>query len=217
MKYLFVLMLFLLSSYANCAETYRISLIRAVPGHLESLINETKAMRKKENGNLIIMRHSQGDHWDLMLLDVVQNELPKDISFRSAIAFQDSFLATADWSWKYIKNKAQENGLYHIEMFHALSGKKEELHHQREMENRYYQATEREGNVIFTTFFGSDVDSFTLGFYPTLKVFATDPDLADEVFEKAATDAGFKSRASIGFYLRSLISSHHDTLATRVE
>ena len=35
--------------------------------------------------------------------------------------------------------------------------------------------------------------------------------------EAAAIAAGFKERADISFYLRSLISGHHDTLAVKVE
>ena len=85
------------------------------------------------------------------------------------------------------------------------------------MENAYYNATEREGNIVFETTFGNDMDLFTIGFYKDLITFATDPDLPDEVFEKAATDAGFESRSSIGLYLRSLLATHNDTLATSVD
>ena len=35
-------------------------------------------------------------------------------------------------------------------------------------------------------------------------------------FEKAAVDAGFKSRSDIGLYLRQFLVSHQDTLATQV-
>lgn len=33
---------------------------------------------------------------------------------------------------------------------------------------------------------------------------------------RAAQKAGFKNRADLGFYLRSLLSRHHDTLAVPV-
>ena len=39
----------------------------------------------------------------------------------------------------------------------------------------------------------------------------------DEEKEMAARDAGFDGVADISFYLRSLISGHHDTLAVKVE
>ena len=68
--------------------------------------------------------------------------------------------------------------------------------------------------AIFETQFGSDTDVFTIVFYKDLKAFATDPDLPEAVFEKAAIDAGFKSRNDIGFYLRQFLVGHQDTLAT---
>jgi hypothetical protein len=85
------------------------------------------------------------------------------------------------------------------------------------MENNYLVATQRPANLIFETVFGSDVDLFTLGIYPNLAAFAAEPELAPEVFEKAATDAGFRSRSDIGFYLRQFLVGHHDTLATQIE
>ena len=102
-------------------------------------------------------------------------------------------------------------------MFHAAAGHEKDILEQRFMENKYYNATNRPGNVVFETVFGSDVDNFTVGFYKDLKAFATDPDLPKEVFEKAATDAGFSSRSDIGFHLRRFINRHFDTLASHVK
>ena len=208
----------LLSSpaYAAADDLYRITLLRATPGSLGPLLKETSQLRQRKKGDLVIMRHSQGDHWDLMLMDPAGKTPATEMVLTTPIAFQHSFLATADHSWQHIRQSAEKNALYHIEMFHAVAGKKEELLGQRRMENAYYHATQRAGNVIFTTTFGSDVDSFTVGFYPDLAAFASMPDLPEAVFEKAATDAGFTSRSAIGLYLRELILSHHDTLATKV-
>jgi len=58
---------------------------------------------------------------------------------------------------------------------------------------------------------------FTIGFYEDLEAFAAPPSATEDEREVAARDAGFKDRADISFYLRSLISSHHDTLAVKVE
>ena len=79
------------------------------------------------------------------------------------------------------------------------------------------QTTERKANLIFESSFSSDIDLFTRGIYTNLKSFATDPDLAQAIFEKAATDAGFKARSDIGFYLREFLAGHQDTLATQIE
>lgn len=219
MKNLIVLLMVCVSLQATAYadELLRITLLRAAPGNLPQLLDETKQLRQHQKGDLVIMRHSQGDQWDLMLMDPAGKKPASQMDLKTHLAFQHSFLATADQSWKSIRHDAEHNGLYHIEMFHAVPGKKEELINQRKMENLYYHATQRAGNVIFTTTFGTDVDTFTVGFYPDLKAFATNPDLPEETFEKAAVDAGFKSRSTIGLYLRELTSSHHDTLAVKVD
>ncbi|MEE8267274.1 MAG: hypothetical protein V3R97_00030, partial [Gemmatimonadales bacterium] len=105
----------------------------------------------------------------------------------------------------------------HVEVFRALPGKYQQLVRHREMENSYYHATERDGNLIFTRLAGSAWDCFTIGFYRDIQHFVGTPDLAPATFEQAAVDAGFESRGTIGTYLRTLIDEHHDTLATRVE
>ena len=203
-------------TFADHHNLYRVTLLRAEPGNLMVLLDEVKKMRKQKNGDLVIMRHSQGDHWDLMLMDPAGKNPATEMTIKTPIAFHHAFLATSKTGWAEIKKEAAHNGLYHIEMFHAAAGKEQELLKQRRMENAYYHATERKGNLIFSTTFGSDVDSFTLGFYKDMPAFAFTPNLPEARFEKAATDAGFKDRDDIGLYLRQLITSHHDTIAVRV-
>lgn len=199
------------------AESFQVTLLQAAPGNMPELITQVKQQRAAANGDLLIMRHSQGDHWDLMLMQPATLSTAQSHDYSRLVHFQHDFLATSSVSWKEVQAIASESGLFHIEMFHAAAGKKEQLVKQRQMENAYYHATQRRGNDIFITAFGSDVDSFTIGYYRDLAHFASDPDLPAEQFEKAATDAGFTSRGDIGFYLRQLIISHHDTLATRVD
>ena len=199
------------------AADYRVTLLRAAPGYLGGLIEEAKSLRTQKKGELIIMRHSQGDHWDLMLLAPQGENTLEEYQFKSLVAFQHTFLAKAPEDWDEIAKRDKRSSLYHIEIFKAAPGKYAELHKQRYMENAYYNATQREGNIVFETTFGNNMDLFTVGFYKDLITFATDPDLPNEVFEKAATDAGFESRSSIGLYLRSLLATHNDTLATKVD
>lgn len=198
-------------------QNIKVTLLRASPGNLSALIAECKTLRSNNDGNLSIMRHSQGDHWDLMLLEPTDMTLTDQYYFKTQLAFQHSFIATTDFDWKSIRENTEQNSLYHIEMFNAAPGKYDELVKQRHMENTYYHAIQRAGNMVFETRFGNDMDVFTIGFYKDMITFATDPDLPNEVFEKAATDAGFKSRSTIGLYLRELLSSHNDTLAVRVD
>jgi hypothetical protein len=85
------------------------------------------------------------------------------------------------------------------------------------MENAYLAATGQTQNMIFQRAAGSDIDVFTIGFHANLEAFAKPADVTPEEKEAAAMAAGFKELADISFYLRSLISGHHDTLAVKVE
>jgi len=207
----------LLLSANAIAENYRVTLLRAAPGSLLSLINEVKTLKNDQNDKLVIMRHSQGDHWDLMLLAPQGKNPTLQYNFTSALAFQHTFLAKSDIDWPEIVKRTSRSDMFHIEMFNAAPGKLNELVKQRHMENVYYQHTKREGNVVFETTFGSDMDVFTIGFYKDLVTFAQKPELPESAFEHAAIKAGFDSGDAIGLYLRELLSSHHDTFATKVE
>jgi len=215
--FLSFIILCVISTHCVAEELYRITLLRASPGTLAALIKQASNYKSKLNNEISIMRHSQGDHWDLMLLEPAGKTPLKTHSFSHVADFQHSFLAKSNIKWSQLKQKSHATGLFHIEMFHALHGKADELLKQRRMENTYLTTTKRQANVVFETVFGSDVDSFTIGYYKDLAHFASMPDLPEKVFAKAATDAGFKSRDDIGLYLRELIIAHHDTLATRVD
>jgi hypothetical protein len=163
------------------------------------------------------MRHDQGDHWDLLLLEPARKTPTHMLDFSELASFQHSFLASSTARWPTLNKLDEESGYYHIEMFHVAAGKNQALLDQRRMENDYLTSTQRSANIIFKTTFGSDVDAFTIGFHKSIVSFATMPDLSDAVLEKAAVGAGFQSRGDIGLYLRSLIISHQDTLATKVD
>ena len=207
----------LFTTQLHASELYRVTLLRASPGIFMQMIDEVKTYRDSKQGNVSIMRHSQGDHWDLMLLEPAGEDPIETMNFSALADFQHSFLAKSDTKWDAIKIKSDVSGTYHIEMFHALHGKASELLKERVMENVYLAATQQTSNVIFETVLGSDVDSFTIGYHKNLAAFATTPDLPSETFEQAAIKAGFKNRADLSFYLRSLIVAHHDTLATSVD
>ncbi|MFT7526634.1 MAG: hypothetical protein ACI9LY_001785 [Arenicella sp.] len=156
---------------------YQVSLLRASPGDMPALIELAKASKAELKGEMIIMRHSQGDHWDLMLLSAASDGLPEQTSHQSKADFQHDFLATCECDWKAVKQSSKGAALFHIKMFQAASGLYDKLLEQRNMENNYLVATQRNANLIFETKFGSDVDIFTLAIYKDLPSFATDPDL----------------------------------------
>jgi hypothetical protein len=216
--------------------TYRALLLRAAPGHLTELID----LYRERVGLLtalgedppVFMRHSQGDQWDLMLLFPIESlehyfsaERAERLAQAGGVGFVDRVRAITAWQEELfvagppvdtVAARNAEAGFYHVEIFRALPGRYDALVEQRVMENRYYHRSERDGNLIFTRLAGAAWDVFTLGFYRDIQHFVATPDLAPEVFEQAAVDAGFESRGAIGTYLRTLIDAHHDTLANRV-
>ena len=102
-------------------------------------------------------------------------------------------------------------------MFHALPGRHGGLRHEREMENAYQRELARPQNFIFVRDQGASWDLFTIGVYRNLKHYAESADIPQEKQDAAAKAAGFESAAQIGPYLRTFISSHHDTLAAAVK
>lgn len=220
---------------------YRVETIRAAPGKLEALLDWAQEIKDAEyfedaGGQFpFIMRHSQGDQWDLMVILPMESwqayhsrsrtskrEKARD-KHEALLARQNGLIAFEEDQFAYgppleeLIREYGENAFYHIEMFHAAPGKESDLVEQRRMENAYLAATGQTSNMIFRRAAGSDVDVFTIGFHENLQAFAAPSGASDEEREQAATDAGFKNRADISFYLRSLISSHHDTLAVKVE
>jgi hypothetical protein len=109
-----------------------------------------------------------------------------------------------------------EHAYYHVEMFIALPGKQGELLEERRMENAYLAGIDRPQNLIFKRVAGAAWDSYTIGFYRNLTHFAASADVPDARKETSAKAAGFEGADRIGTFLRTLIHSHHDTLATAV-
>ncbi|WP_068152053.1 hypothetical protein [Kordiimonas lipolytica] len=222
-----------LNGVAAAADDYLVTQYRAAPGKLPELLKQIKETDwdEVEGTRPIIMRHSQGDQWDLMLLAPYGDSCTSEkcakfkslwstllrASTRLLVDYELRFLATSETPWSKIQAMNSGTGLYHIEMFNAAAGKHDALLSQRRRENEYLAKTGQVTNVIFTVTMGSDVDAFTIGFHESLKTFAESPDLPTEAFEQAAVEAGFKNRADISFHLRELIVGHHDTLATKVK
>ena len=216
-------------------ELYRVTTLRAAPGKLLELIDRLKA-RKAEGAYRaagheppMIMRHSQGDQWDLLLLQPAGTYARY---FADAAASRRSSIITRDYDSlavfgedlfalgppaDVVRKAFDDNAFFHIEMFAALAGRHRALLNQRRAENEYLAATGRTTNFIWLGDIGSDVDVFTIGFYPSLAAFAAPSPATPEERDQAARDAGFEGRDRIGSYLRTLIAWHHDTLATKVE
>ena len=220
---------------------YRVTTLRGAPGQLAALLDWQARLAASDYHAAagepppVAMRHSQGDQWDLMLVSAMGDwsDYYSDTAAgkrRSAaarhadllaeraglVAFEEDVFA---WGppWPAVRDAHAQSGLFHIEMFEALPGKADALLEQRRMENAYLDATGQVTNMIFRRAAGSDVDVFTIGFHRSLEAFAAPAPASDEDKEAAARAAGFKDRADLSFYLRSLIAGHHDTLAGRAD
>lgn len=219
---------------------YKVTTIRAATGALADLLDWEAQLKASpyydEAGQErpLLMRHSQGDQWDLLVIVPMQSwtdyHSQATTQKRSAASakyakllsagqrffafYEDHFAYGPPWS--AFEVAYAENSFYHIEMFKAAPGKANELFEQRRMENTYLASTGQTPNMIFRRAAGSDVDIFTIGFHRSFEAFAAPADVTLEEKELAAKEAGFRGLADLSFYLRSLISGHHDTLATKV-
>jgi hypothetical protein len=215
---------------------YKVTLVQAAPGKLLDLIDLYKArataLQAAGDEAPLWMRHSQGDHWDLMLLWPMasyteyykaeragkrrQAEQAQAEKFKEDIAWQEDLFAygppLADL------RKAFANGAYfHVEMFVALPGRFADLYKEREMENAYAKALKEPENFIFVRDQGAAWDIFTIGVFRDLKHYAESADVPARDQEAAAKAAGFEAPSQIGPYLRRFIREHHDTLAVAVK
>lgn len=239
MKQLFVITLLILSvTVSGQDQLYKVSLLRAKPGSLLELIDVIKEDIDNYESSLsdkpYLLRHSQGDHWDLMVIHPIENlsayfsqseidkrrnsktiEQPYGDTFFDLVSHQEEAIVVGPDKQSFSEAFESFN-LFHIEIFTALAGKQEELLKQREMENVFYSKFDHRPNFIFTRVFGPSWDIFTIGWYEDMHDFAG-PEVSFEIEDQAAKDAGFEGVNYIGSYLRSLLLEHHDTLAGKVK
>lgn len=236
--FLFLILLsFQTSLFAQ--NQYKVTLLRAAPGDLLELIELVKQdIENHEEFGIqkpYLMRHSQGDHWDLMLMYPIngisdhfdsekiaarQNsntfDQPFGSDFHTLISFQEEAIVLGPDHSQFIE-WFEKYGFFHIEIFTALAGKQKELLKQREDENVFYAGINHKGNMIFTREWGPSWDIFTIGAYYNLQDYADDGGITFEQEDSAAKEAGFEGVNFIGSYLRSLLLHHHDTLARKVD
>src|SRR5437016_6628577 len=140
-------------------QLYKASLVQAAPGKLLSLIELYKPLvPNNAAGQALWMRHSQGDHWDLLILF----PLTSTSSYRTALsdverkAGKDGLIAWQEDTFVFgpplaeVKKRFATAGFFHVEMFEALPGKSDELYKEREMENDYLRRLNAPDNLIFT-------------------------------------------------------------------
>ena len=221
---------------ADTPYLYKVSLVQAAPGKLPELIDLYKAraaaIQAAGDEAPLWMRHSQGDHWDLMILSPMgsyadfykperinkrqQAEKANAAKIAENIAWQEDLFsfgpALAD-----LRKAFAAGAYFHIEMFVSLPGKFADLYKEREMENAYAKAVKEPENFIFVRDQGAAWDIFTIGVFRDLKHYAESADVSPKDADAAAKAAGFEAPSQIGPYLRRFIREHHDTLAVAVK
>lgn len=223
---------------AGYGTLYRTTLVQASPGKLLEVVELYKAgwPGSKDSGDEppIAMRHSQGDRWDLLLLfpmgsygeyytpeRIARRQKARDAA-KAALSRLGDDIAWQEDVFVYgpplaeVRGTLEKAGFFHVEMFLELPGKGPELYRQREMENAYLARLSLPQNLIFVRDCGAAWDLFTIGSYRDLKHYAENADVPEAKSEEAARAAGFDGATAIGPYLRTLIASHHDTLAVAV-
>jgi hypothetical protein len=217
---------------------YRATLLQAAPGRLLELIEfcKTKVGLDAKDGDqpALWMRHSQGDHWDLLLLfpmesyaayynqKRIEQRYVADVVARALttntvlVAWQEDIFVYGP-PLEELKAAFAKGSFYHVEMMQALPGQLRTLQHERGWENTYAKELKRPENFIFVRDQGAAWDIFTIGVYRDLKHYAESVDIPVKLQEEAAKKAGFESASAIGPYLRTLIRSHHDTLAVAIK
>jgi hypothetical protein len=237
----FLLLLIILASFSASTSAaaptylYQTKLVQAAPGKLLHVIELCKSSlaeyKNAGDEQPFMMRHSQGDHWDLLLLIPMKSyadyysaeRISKRKILRESHDKLDVLIAWQEDVFVYgppladVQKAFASSAYFHVEMFDALAGKQGELFKEREMENAYLKALKRPENLIFVRDQGAAWDGFTIGTYRDLKHFAESAGIAEADQEAAAKAAGFEAANRIGPYLRTLISSHHDTLAVSVK
>jgi hypothetical protein len=226
------------ASAVDSPYLYKVTLVQAAPAKLLELIDLYKAraaaLQPAGDEAPLWMRHSQGDHWDLMILFPLgsyadyyqpqraarrrQAEQALNLGGRlqEDIAWQEDLFAYGP-PLPDLRKAFAAGAFFHVEMFVALPGKFADLSKEREMENAYARSLKEPENFIFVRDQGAAWDIFTIGVFRDLKHYAESADVSTKDQEAAAKAAGFEAPSQIGPYLRRFIREHHDTLAVAVK
>jgi hypothetical protein len=224
------------------AELYRFAMLQAAPGRLPDLVAlyRQRAPVVASGGDElpILVRHSQGDRWDLLVIDpvgsfaahysrerIARRDAAATASGVSSAAFAKQFYDLVAWHedvWvegpplATLRAYLKDAGLAHLEMLQAFAGRRDELVREREMENVFNVGRGRPATLIFTQVQGAAWDVITLDAWRDWRQYGEAQMIAPAVSDAAAKKAGFPDADAVGVFMRRLISTHHDTLGPLV-
>jgi hypothetical protein len=217
---------------------YRFVIVQAAPGRLLDLIELYRSRMPvvAAGGDELpfIVRHSQGDHWDLCIIypsgsfteyyskeRVARRQAAGDAAGVPNAEFARRFYSMVSWHEdlyaagppvEVFREHIRGAGLAHFEMLLALPGKRDDLIKERQMENVFNRERGRAGTLVFVHDQGAAWDVITLGVYRDWRHYAESDAIPADVSAAAAKKAGFAGPDAIGPYMRTLISTHRDTL-----
>ena len=221
------------------STAYRAEFLQAAPGRLLELIDfvkaEQAAAQAAGEARPFLMRHSQGDRWDLLVLrplgataaewlgpaGAARREKARltgvehEVRFRALVTWHEELYVTGP-ALDEVARQFENAGLAHVEAFLAAPGSYDKLLEQRRMEAAFSATLNRPALMIFErdpALGGASWDLFTIDLYRDLKHYADASTIPQEPGDAAAKKAGFANLADIGPTLRRFIASHHDTLA----
>lgn len=230
-------------SGAPSLPLYRAEFLQAAPGRLPELVEEVRsrqgAYAAAGDAAPLVIRHSQGDRWDLMLLvpmgdDAASYWAPARVAKREAAGLAGP-AHDARWhelvAWHeevYVRGPALADlqrdaagsGFAHVEIFQALAGHYDALRTERLMEAAFNEHVGRTHLYLFErepSLGGGPWDMFTIDMYRDLRHYAEVSSFSPDAGDAAARKAGFANSAAIGPTMRTHIATHHDTIGSVVK
>ena len=122
---LLLIILVVTSGFCQSNSMYKTSIVRAAPGKLLDLLdyykNEISVARSSGEDEPVMMRHSQGDQWDLLILQPIMdldNSLNPSYGnkYYDMIAWKEDIFGYGPEHLDF-KNRINEGRYYHVEMF----------------------------------------------------------------------------------------------------
>lgn len=223
-------------------ELYKFVTIQAAPGKLPDLLalyrQRWPVMTTTGDETPILVRHSQGDRWDLLVVYPIGSFTafysPERMARRDAAGrasgvtnaqFQEQLYELIAWHedvfvWgpplAELRAYVAGTTVAHLEMMQARAGQHEALTRQRHMESDFNVNRGRPRMLVFTHQEGAAWDVITLDAWKDWRQYGEAQMVPADVSEAAAKKAGFASADAVGMAMRSLINTHHDTLGTFV-
>ncbi len=224
-------------------ELYRFVMIQAGPGRLPDLIElyrqRVPVIVAGGDEAPIFIRHSQGDRWDLLVIfpsgsfteyysaaRLARREAAATAAGLGGAAFLQKMYDVIAWHEDVfvqgpplaeLRAYLKGNTLAHLEMMQVLPGKRDELITQRHMESAYNVARGRPGMLVFTHEQGAAWEVITLDAWRDWRQYGELQMIPPEVSDAAAKKAGFANADAVGVVMRSLITTHHDSLGPIVD